>query len=245
MEKVWSGVVRLVIAVVLAAGHLAPSSARAFEVLDLGSDAPRVGVIVLAYNDDWSSHLGEWIYEGYLRGLMKKRYSKLFVARGKGLTADEVRGAFAAARDTGLLVDFMTSTHSDRSKIQLGRGVRIRPDELLSPLVDPATRERLDLAANFGCNSDGQIPQFEALGFRSYVSHEGISVGAVAMRDFLRRWLRRCDDMQSAIEWTNRHLHRMFTRNPFAILIYRKLSGEDEYTAVMKGWGENRDLCDR
>ncbi len=222
----------------------ASRDARGFDVLELESSSPRVAVIVLAYNDDWTSYAGEWLFDGYLRALMGKRYSTLFVARGKGLSVEEVRGAFRAAQGTGLLIDVMTSTHSDSSRIQLRSGLRVRPEDLFSPLLDEETRQRLDLAANFGCDSDGQVGQFANLGFKSYVFHEGISVGAVAMRAFLKRWLRRCDDMLTAIEWTNGHLHRMFTRNPIAKLIYRKLSNEDEYTAVLRGWGENRDLCD-
>lgn len=234
---------RLVLAAV--ATVAVSQAAQAFDVLDLGSASPRVAVIVLAYNDHWTDYAGEWLFDGYLRALMGRRYCKLFVARGKGLSVEDVRGAFRAAQATGLLIDVMTSTHSDSSRIQLRSGLRVRPDGLLAPLLNEETRQRLDLAANFGCDSDGQVGQFSSLGFKSYVFHEGISVGAVAMRVFLKRWLRRCDDMLTAIDWTNGHLHRMFTRNPIAKLIFRKLSNEDEYTAVMRGWGENRDLCDR
>ncbi|MEK7691032.1 MAG: hypothetical protein AAB425_08435, partial [Bdellovibrionota bacterium] len=51
--------------------------AEAYEIKKLKGDGDRIGVIFLAYNDNWTSWAGEWIFDKYLRLLMGKRYDSL------------------------------------------------------------------------------------------------------------------------------------------------------------------------
>ena len=118
-------------------------------------------------------------------------------------------------------------------------------NDLLAPVLEAdGGMARLELAANFGCESEGQLRQFENLGFRSFVGHQGISVGAVAMQDFLRNWLSRCKRLDRSVHDTNRTLDHFFATSPFAKLIFTLLSNENEYTAVMKSFGDNLEACD-
>ena len=248
--RVVSGLSSLKMALVsaLAVASLAAPEAHAFQTLRLKSNADRVGVVVLAYNDNWTSYAGEWLYDKYLRLSLGKRYSTLYISRGtkKGLSAEDIQAAFRTAMESGHAIDFMTSTHSDGSTIKLKDGLSVRPEDLLSPVIaeDSSSQDRLEFAANFGCESEGQSDQFERLGFRSYVGHSGISSGAVAMREFLSFWVRKCGTLRQATDDTNAWLSRLFAPGSVALWIYKKLSGESEYSAVLLSFGQDQTFCD-
>jgi len=233
---------------VMLAVLLGSSEAGAFETLRLNPAAERVGVIVLAYNDDWTSYAGEWIYDKYLRLYMGKRYQALYISRGtkKGLTAEDIQAAFRAAMATGAGIDFMTSTHSTSSTIQLQAGVSVRPEDLLAPVLadEPGAADRLELAANFGCDSVPQVAQFERLGFRTYVGHEGISAGAVTMREFLKRWVKKCLTVHDASSETNTRISRFFKEGSLWLWIYTKITGLESYDASLVSSGDDLAFCE-
>ena len=222
-------------------------AAHAFETMNLKSDAGRVGVMVFSYNDNWGSYLGEWLYDKYMRMFLGRRYSKIYISRAtsRGLSAEDIQAAFRTAMKSGSEIDFMTSTHSDSSTIRLTSELSVRPEDLLSPVLaeDETARDRLSFAGNFGCHSEAQSGQFANLGFRSYVGHSGISAGALAMREYLRQWVKKCGSVREAAVATNDRLDRLFSHK-LPLWIYKKLSGQSEYTAVLQSFGDDQEFCD-
>ena len=80
------------------------------------------------------------------------------------------------------------------------------------------------------------------MGFKTYLGHEGISVGAIAMRSFLRQWLKKCNDIETAVANTNTNLNELFD-NSIGKWLFQIVSGEDAYLAVLNHFGANEDLC--
>lgn len=226
-------------------------SASAFETINLKTKKERansrVAVIVLAYNSDFGSYAGEFLYDGYLRLLMAKRYDTLFVSRDtqKGLSETDIQTAFKAALDTGNKVDFMSSTHSNGSIIQITSGKKIKPYDLLAPVLTAENISQLEFAATFGCDSAPHWSQFESLGFKSFAGHEGISIGAVAMHYFLRAALVKCQSLNDAVATTNSKIEKLFKNNPITQWIYKKLAKEESYSAELLAFGENFSACSR
>jgi hypothetical protein len=225
-------------------GAGAGKSTVAKSAVELSAAEKRVAVIVLAYNNDWTSWTGAQLYEGALRVQLGKRYARLFVARGKKLSVSKVQGALRAALATGRRVDFMTNTHSSERAIKLNKDLWVTPRDLIRPVLDETgSVGQLDFAANFGCYSDHQAQEWAGLGFRSYVGHEGVSAGVAAMTTFLKQWVKQCDTLTKSVADTNRILTRLFTKNLIYKALYRAL-GEDKYTVVMLSYGENQSFCE-
>ncbi|MCC7440501.1 MAG: hypothetical protein IT285_02645 [Bdellovibrionales bacterium] len=203
------------------------------------AERARVAVVVLSYNGDAASHAGELFFEGML-GRMRRKYSELFVLRGAATSAQEIQAAMADALATGKIVDFLSNSHSNTTHLQYD-GFRGTPSELLQPALWNADPDQLGLAANFGCLSAPQANEFHSLGFKSYIGHDNVSIGAQAMLEFLDHWMH-CLPLYETVKRTNHALQSFYGQAPQKAL-WQLLASQASYETELVSSGENQQLC--
>ncbi|MGZ3688226.1 MAG: hypothetical protein ACXVBW_07990, partial [Bdellovibrionota bacterium] len=122
---------------VVVAGFLVTAASEAARAAD------RAAVIVLSYNDDWVSTVGEGIYRISMENMLSDRYSPIEYVWGRDIDELAIPNALTAALNSGKPVDIFFSTHSNQEEIFVFNGgglLGLRPEIMLSWAITDQNR---------------------------------------------------------------------------------------------------------